>query len=272
MKNIFIKTAFFSFLFFIACEEETSIKTIDKLSVQAYLHAGQSLDSVKFEKVIPLDSLESLAPPNDLSPVVKTGAGESFPLVLTDTDGTYGNGELVIEDGQNYSLEVGYNGELVVAETFIPAPPENLVLSDTIVKRDKIRDFTDLFDQGIPDPVEIAWEGEEGAFYFVNVENIENNPEIINELFEGGDIPQSQNILTEPSVASSYAINAFQDITHYGTHAVTVYRVNPEYVVLYEDNTGGTGSINEITTNVTNGFGIFTGLNSRTIHFEVRKQ
>ncbi|MEO1263292.1 MAG: DUF4249 family protein [Bacteroidota bacterium] len=271
MKNILLIATLFSCLIFMACEEESSIGTVNILSVQAYLHAGEMLDSVKFDKVIPLDSLAAIASPNDLTPIVKTNNGESFPLGFTGVDGIYGNPDLVVEMGQSYTLEVEFNGEFVQAETFIPAAPEDLLLSDTIVRRSKIRDFTDLINQGTPDPIEITWTGEDGGFYFVDVENIENNPEVINELFEDGNAPQLQNILTEPSTLTSYAINAFQDITHYGLHQVTVYRVNPEYVVLYESNTGGTGSINEITTNVTNGFGIFTGLNSRSTFFEVKK-
>ena len=70
---------------------------------------------------------------------------------------------------------------------------------------------------------------------------------------------------------SNYDINTFRDITHYGTYEVIVFRVNAEYVALYEDNSDGAGSLNEIITNVKNGFGIFTGLNSKKVYFEVKK-
>ena len=258
-------------LVFSACDEDNTLETIDEIAVEAYLHAGQPVDTVKFRRVIPLDAGSTDAVPENLSPIIKTEDGTSYPLAFTGTEGVYANTELIIVEGLSYSFEVEYAGNIISAETFIPAAPESVILSDSVVYRDKITDFTDLFDQGVPDPMEVNWEGEEGAFYFVNVKNMEDDPEVINEVFEDGERPGLPEFQTEPSPTTTYAINAFQDITHYGRYEVRVYRVNPEYVVLYEDNASGAGSINQISTNVQNGFGIFTGINSQATYFEVRK-
>ena len=225
-----------------------------------------------FGKVIPLDSLEADAAPDDLSPIVISEDGEVYPLFYLGENGKYGNSDLIIEADKVYKLEVLYNGKTVSAETYIPLQPQSLWLSDTLIEKEKITSFVDLQNQTVNDPIELNWESESGAFYFVNVKNIEEDPEPVNELFSGGAGNfQRPDFLTEPSTNNFYTIDAFRDLTHYGTYQVTVFRVNPEYVALYEDNTSGSGSLNEIRTNVQNGFGIFTGVNSKIVFFEVKK-
>lgn len=271
MKNLNFILLFFAFIAFSACDEDATLETIDELTVQAILHAGQPLDTMTFGKVIPLDSLEAEVAPDNLSPVVISEDGESFPLFYLGENGKYGNPDLVIETGKVYELEVVYNGKTVSAETYIPLQPQNLWLSDTLIEKNKITSFVDLQNQTVNDPIELNWEGESGAFYFVNVKNIEDDPEPVADIQFGGGGARP-DILTEPSTNNFYTIDAFRDLTHYGTYQVTVFRVNPEYVALYEDNTSGSGSLNEIRTNVLNGFGIFTGVNSKIVFFEVKKQ
>ncbi|HMQ48037.1 MAG TPA: DUF4249 family protein [Saprospiraceae bacterium] len=255
---------------FWACEEEATPQTIDELTVEAFLYAGQTLDSVKFWKIIPFDATEAPAYPNDLVPVVVDENGQAYPLQLMGEEGVYGNSDLLIEAEKTYTIEVIYHDKTISASTYVPGQPLRLELSDSTIYRKQINDFTDIQDMQIPDPIEITWQAEAGAYYFVQVKNIENDPDAVNALFEeeGIELP---DFLTEPSSNSYYTINVFREITHFGTYEVRVYRVNPEYVALYEDNSSGAGALNEIRTNVQNGYGIFTGVNSTRIYFEVKK-
>lgn len=271
MKNYILPIGCIFCLTFAACEDETTLETIDELTVQAFLHAGQTLDTVTFGKVIPLDSLEAEAAPDDLLPVVKSSDGETFPLHFLGETGKYGNADLLIEVGKTYSLEVSWNGKIVSAETFVPAAPQGVTLTDTIIERKKITSFQDLQNMTVPDPIEVNWQGEAGAWYFVSVKNIEADPEPVADIQFGGSGVRP-DFLTEPSSNVFYVINTFRDITHFGKYEVKIFRVNPEYVALYEDNTSGTGSLNEIRTNVLNGYGIFTGVNSTSVFFEVKKE
>ncbi|MCB0847035.1 MAG: DUF4249 family protein [Bacteroidetes bacterium] len=256
-----------------SCNTETTLETIDELTVNAYLHAGEYMDTVSFGKVIPLDSTDALAAPEGLNPVVIAESGDIFPLTYTGINGLYINEELFIVEGETYTLEVEYNDKTITAEAYIPAKPQGLSLSDTLIYRTKIEGFPGMpGGQDIPDPIELTWQGEEGGFYFVHVKNIENDPEPVNEFFANNDRPAPPNFRTEPSANPFYAIDTFRDITYFGTYEVTVYKVNPEYIALYEDNTSGAGSLNEIRTNVQNGFGIFTGINSEKVYFEVKQQ
>lgn len=272
MKNKLIFLSIFSLFFLSACDEEITLETIDELTIQAFLQAGQTVDTVKIGKVIPLDVLEATDAPDDLQPIIKNEAGEIFPLEFTGETGIYRNADLLIETDQVYSLELSYNNKLITAETYIPFAAQDLTLSENLIERAKIESFEDLQNQEVPDPIEVTWEGEVGAYYFVNVKNIEADPEPINELFTPGQNQQRPDFLSEPSTNNFYTINSFIDLTHFGKYEVIVFTVNPEYVALYEDNTDGTGSLNEIRTNVQNGYGIFTGINQVTLTFEVKKQ
>lgn len=272
MKNTKSILVAFGLFIFASCQEETILPTIDELTVQAFLHAEQPLDTIYFGKVIPLDSLEAEAAPDGLLPLIKTEDGQSFPLYFLGEAGKYGNPDIFVETNKTYSLELEYNGQLITAETWVPTAPQDPILSDTIIERAKISSFEDLQNQTIPEPIQVDWTAEAGAWYFVQVRNIEQNPEPVNELFstEGGGF-QGPDFLSEPSTNPFYLIDVFRDVSHYGQYEVIIHRVNPEYVALYEDNTSSSGSLNEIRTNVQNGFGIFTGVSSTSVFFEVKK-
>lgn len=252
-----------------ACTETETLETIDEISIQAYLFAGQPLTGIKIGRVIPLDSTQAEAAPTDLEPVVRDEAGNRYVLTYQADDTTYAHEALVIESGQRYWLELAYQDKLITAETFVPAATDSIEISDTSIGRVQVNDFADLQNQTRPDPVEVSWTEVGDAYYFVSVSNTESDPTPIVTLFDEGEGPRRFVDQTEPSTETFYVLNAFQDITHYGNHKVEVFTVNPEYVALYEDNSSGAGSINEIRTNIVNGFGIFTGVNSQVVGFKV---
>lgn len=262
----------FPWLFLVSCENEITLETIDGLTMQAYLHAGQTIDTVEFYPLIALNASAKTENLSDLLPLIYTQSGQVIELsYISGSEGGYTAPETVVEVGETYTIEVDYKGVLVRAETQVPPAPLQVSISDTVIYRAQISDFSDLSNMEVPDPIEINWEGEEGAFYFAHVQNIEENPEAINLLFEEGNAPPRPDFQTEPSTETYYAIDTFREITHYGWYEVIIYRVNPEYVTLYDDNSSGVGNLNEIRTNVVNGFGIFTGLNSVKIYFQVVK-
>ncbi|MEM6722529.1 MAG: DUF4249 family protein [Bacteroidota bacterium] len=264
----------FFFMFLIglsACSEEATIETVDDLTVEAYLKAGEPVSLVRFGRLIPLDSTQFLGPPTDLEPKIIVD-GETFPLFPTEVDGIFQNLDLIIETGKTYRLEVEYNGELTTAETFILTAPENLTLSQTSIEVQQINDIGDVLELDPPDPVEVDWDGPDGAYYFVTVDNLETNPERVNTLVEDNEGGGFLAVQTEPSTESVYDINTFQDITFFGTYRVEVFRVNAEYLAVYDDNSSGSNSLNQITTNVVNGFGLFTGVNSSVVFLEVIKE
>lgn len=271
MKYTSLSLVICSLFLFWGCEEETQVGNINELSVQAYLFAGDPVDTVKFSRLVPLDSTQNIDIPTDLQATIEVDS-QRFGLTQTGIPGVFQNLDLTIVSGKTYKLEVPYQGEIVSAETFIPTAAADLSLSRTVIELKEINDFTDVFDQEPPEPIEVTWTGSSGSYYYVTVESIESDPDPVNTIFEDGEAPARPNFQTAPSTATFYDINTFQDITYFGTYEVTVYSVNPEYVAVYDDNSTGGGNLNEITTNVKNGFGLFTGVNRSSVQFEVKRQ
>lgn len=252
-------------------EESTTLEIIDDLVIQGYLQAGKPVDDFKVTKIISLAAENSVQEPvNDA--VVRIDSEELvYELVLSDSAGVYQNLDLIPEAGKIYRLEVQYQDKVINAETFVPDQPQEVKISEEEIFLNKIEDFTDLNFDDVPDPLEVSWQDEGSNYYFVSVANIDEDPEIVNELF-GGNTEGRPELVNEPEVTTTFFINTFQFITHFGNYEVKVFRVNPEYVTLYESVGTGQGALNEVTTNVKGGFGIFTGINSTVIPFVVKKK
>ena len=150
-------------------------------------------------------------------------------------------------------------------------------ISKASVRLEKITDINDLINSGFggnQDAIEVVWDNSEGDYYYVVIENIEDNPEFVNDLlaeFQANGNARRFFQITEPEISDFYAINALRDLTQFGTYRIIVYRVNPEYAALYE--TAGTSSISIASppSNIENGLGIFTGVSSDTVYLEVIK-
>lgn len=259
-----------SLLLFTACDDEANVVAdIDEIVVEAFLFGGQPADSIKISRVIPFNAEAELAGLSNLEPVITDGDGNSYPLFFQGNEHYYHNPDLIFEEEQTYDFSLMYNGKEVSAQTFVPTPPTGLTLSATSIGRTRIIDFTDLQNQTMPDPFEATWTGDDGSFYFVEVTNIETDPDIINELLASFDRPPLPQIQTEPSIDQTYRLDIRREINYFGRHEIIVYRVNPEYVLLYQDPGDGLGGLTENRTNIANGFGVFTGITSVRDTFNV---
>jgi hypothetical protein len=79
------------------------------------------------------------------------------------------------------------------------------------------------------------------------------------------------SFLSSPFDDTMYVIT-FAQIKELGRHRVTLYRVNQEYVDLYDYRTQDSRNLNEPKTNVVNGLGIFTAVNCDSIFFYAKAQ
>jgi hypothetical protein len=260
---VLLSSLLMSLLFLNACDdEEVIVADIDEIVVEAFLFGGQPADSIKISRVIPFNAEAELPGLSNLEPVITDGDGNAYPLFFQGDEHYYHNPDLVFEEEQTYAFSLMYNGKEVSAQTFVPTPPTGLTLSATSIGLTRIVDFTDLQNQTMPDPFEATWTGDDGAFYFVEVTNIETAPDIINELFAASDRPPLPQIQTAPAIDQTYRLDVRREINYFGRHEIIIYRVNPEYVLLYQDPGDGLGGLTENRTNIANGFGIFTGITS----------
>lgn len=239
--------------------------------VEGYLYAGQALDSLRISPSFPYQQTDDeVLVLSDLT--VELASDNEVFLLDHISKGLYQNLNFIPQSGQSYELLFEYGGEQVTATTYMPEK-RSVSISETRVQLAKISGFPPTGGTNL-DPVEITWDNAENDYFYVVVENLEENPEFVNDFlaeFEanGQALPFSR--ITEPAITDFHLLHARRDLTQYGTFRIIVFRVNPEYAALYES--AGTSSINisQPPSNIENGLGIFTGVSSDTVFLEVEK-
>lgn len=262
---LFIATVLLS-----SCDDNT-IEILDTKSVvvQSYLYANNPVDSFRVTQSIGYsETSNNIVTFDDLSISINDGVDNY--LLQSIGDGYYQNLDLIVEGGQDYSMTFETDGTTISSITYIPEKKEATV-SPTQISVDKV--YAGVFSPPTQtDPITVSWDNTEGEYYYVIVENIEDDPEYINENFANIDTDTERpQIITEPQIISDHNIDTRRDIQFFGTYRIIVYRVNPEYAALYTTSESTSSSLVEPPSNIENGLGIMTGISSDTIYFEVNE-
>ena len=253
---------------FSSCNDDVLETTIiEKVAIQGYLHTDQPLENIKLTKVLtPAD--ESIQPINDAIITIAVD-GQTFGLTSVGA-GLYHEPNLVVETGKMYQISFDYFGKRISSSTIVPTKPENINISDSLIYLEQITDFSGIGGTQ-PDPIQVTWNNPNGYYFYVVMDNMETTLEYVNLLFA----PQSSepyHFASTPEVVDIFSINPRRNLQQYGTYRIIIYQVNPEYAALFNDAGNTSLTINEPPTNVENGVGIFTGVNSDTLYLEVKKQ
>lgn len=259
-----------------ACEEEETVFEESKTAVVAgYLFAEKPVDSIVISQsfsynqsdstILLLDNLE-----------VRLSDFEDTYFLESIGNGVYRNPDIIVEADKSYRLEFVWEDEVIGAETYIPLKKEGQLSIESIsLEKIEAGSIGGPPTGSVTDPIEISWDNSEGDYYYILIENMEDNPEYVNDniaQFEdenGGR--QRFTFISEPTITDIYQINARRELTQFGTHRIIIFRVNPEYAALYESSSNSTQSLEQPPTNVENGLGIFTGVNSDTLYLEVEE-
>lgn len=118
----------------------------------------------------------------------------------------------------------------------------------------------------MPDPVTLTWDNDDGSYYIVVIENIE---ETLDPIRDFGDSTRTGNIFKKPPTTASGIQLRPQEFQYFGRHRLILYHVLPDYASLYSENSSSSQNLTNPSTSITNGYGIFTGLNSDTLSFTV---
>ena len=265
-----------------ACTQEQGNISLDAQTavVQAYLYAGQPVDSVSITQSFSYARENTdLITLEDLEVEISDGT-QTYPLFHKNA-GIYENMDFIPQSGKSYNLSFVHNGETIRSETFVPEKKE-VTISETSIGLEKIEATTGFpgggggggFGGSDDDAIEVIWDNTVGDYYYVVVENIEANPEFVNDRlaqFQANGNARRFFRITEPEISDFHAVNARRDLTQYGTYQIIVYRVNPEYAALYETSGSSSVTISQPPNNIENGLGIFTGISSDTVYLEVVK-
>ena len=245
--------------------------------VEAYLIPNQPI-AIKVKKEILYTessvNRETLVP--NLS-IKVTGDGQTYLLkAYSGSDSLYrSDANVKLKVGVTYSLSFDYNGKNVSASTIIPTKPVGLKSDiNSIVRTRQV--ITSGFGRDVDGNINVnlTWTNTKGEYHFVVAENVESKLDLVVTLPASSTAAFNNfnNRFRSQPVQGTETRLRSQQFQYFGRYNVVLLKVNPDYAALY--NAEGTTSQNISTppTTITNGLGIFTGINADTLRFQVKER
>ncbi|MDR3219761.1 MAG: DUF4249 domain-containing protein [Dysgonamonadaceae bacterium] len=224
--------------------------------VEAYLQEGSNQLNVK------VYSMEVyLKDEYDLSDPISGLKLKINDRELTETaSGTYSLflGSDTIRGLQNYDLQFDYQGKTVSASTSVPQAVTHLSIEPTSITRTSSYYFWDTADTT---EIKLTWDDPDHSYYQVYIES----PATSDMPSMGGGM-QFRRRMMQPFQGSSYATTS-REFMSVGAYSIYVYRVNKEYVDLYERMSSS--DLSNPASAVQNAFGIFTAMSVAGVRFYV---
>jgi len=255
-----------------ACTEKDDSEFTDIPIIEAYLCPGKCL-TLSVNRQIPFSSDVEYSS-DDLSSLEITISNNNTNYILIPLgNGLYVDTTLVIAEGERYDLSFYYNSMHVSAYTEIPVKPLNFEQSETIISVMRM-DSTSTPTAGggiweMPESLTLTWDNNDASYYIVVIENIEETLDPVRD-FGDEDIPGGRFNKT-PTTSAGLRLMP-QEFQYFGNHRIILYHVLPDYASLYDETTTSSQNLTNPSTNITNGYGIFTGLNSDTLYLFIDEQ
>ncbi len=255
-------------LFLLAvCSENTfDPTTVNEVVVDGCLIAGIPVDSVRCTLLIPYggDVQEGVSV-NDAAVTISDGTTE-WPLTASGDSGYYhcSDSSFLPREDSVYTIEIRYDRKTISASTTVPEKPAWLALSAGTLFIDTTLSMREMMmDSGSLSKIDLSFDNPNSVYHFVVVENVDSTPV---DLQTDTSFFNGPRFLSRPFKGTNYIIS-FAQIKQLGRHKVTLYRVNQEYVDLYDYQKQDSRNLNEPKTNVVNGLGIFTAVNCDSVFF-----
>lgn len=264
-------------LVLLSCEEEQFGS--GTFVVEGFLYAGSPITNINIKSTVPFDAASVPGQPIANAQASISIAGQPLSLVFNQATQRYdGPGDYAIQPGAVLTLDLQINGQMANSTTVIPDYPKGLstslpkiVIPEIKLTRDLRDVLAGLFEEA---RLDIRWSNEEEDYHFLVIEPADTSATV--PLFSE-DIPSNVGtffdnfrLVSEPSRASSYTVVGLS-LQNYGRYRAILYRINQEYADLYADQLQDSRNLNEPPTNIANGLGIFTGISSDTVTFEISK-
>jgi hypothetical protein len=264
-----------------ACDK-TLVDTIPggaKPIVEAYLVPNQPI-TIKVKKEIVytenLSNRETLIP--GLS-IKITGDGQTYLLKpYSGLDSLYRSEPNVrLKVGVTYSLSFDYNGKTVSASTIIPTKPVGLKSDITsVVRTRQVITSTGGFGRDVDENVDVnlSWTNTNSDYHFVVAESIEPKLDLVITLPTSSTATFNNfnnRFRTQPVQGTGTRLRT-QQFQYFGRYNVILLKVNPDYAALYSTEGNTSQNISTPPTTITNGLGIFTGVNADTLKFQVKER
>ena len=261
-------------ILFGGCTEESPLISEEELIVVwAFLYAGQPVADIRLTSTVALNVDTSAASPINNALVTLLKGEERYVCESSPGDSGYyhyGGTDLIIETGDEFTIEIEHGDQFVTAKTSVPDKPISVAISSSVME---VPDFSDFgrgafreWRESENNDIVVTWDNEDESWYYVTLINIDEdpNPEPVNTFLR----ENLRSFIFPPLNDDTYRIR-LPLITHLGLHRITVYKVNQEYVDLYESREQDSRDLNEPLTNIEGGLGVFAAFNSESVVLDV---
>lgn len=252
----------------VSCEKKNSPFT-DIPVIESYLRPGET-PVVKISRQIPFSSDVDYATDdiNNLEVLLISG-GVSHTLTPSG-DGIYSDSLIKVNEA-DYRLSFLYNSKNVIATTSVPNKPVDFTISDNkiSVMRMTSGSMGQMGSFQMPEPVYLTWTNDDDSYYLVVIECMEEDPDPVRELSDS--IPDRGFMFRKRPTNSQGIEIRPQEFQYFGKHRVILFHVLPDYASLYDETESSSQNLTNPSTSITNGYGIFTGMNSDTLLIQVNE-
>jgi len=243
-----------------ACQKlNLQVADTDVAVIECYISPDNPVSLKIFQQLIFESEDTTVNYLNDLT--VRIKYNDQWYNLSNDSDGIYISNEIPLIVSGEYELEIVYNEKTITAITTIPSKPEGFTASDDTIKVVDYDESPPEPGADEPDPITLSWDNDNSDYYLLVVENIEDDPVLINDTT---DRP-AMIFRSEPTQDYTQDINS-RSFMYYGLHRIILYKLNAEYAELYEQLGTSSLDITAPPSNIENGLGIFTGVNSDTLY------
>jgi hypothetical protein len=251
-----------------ACTKRDNSEFTDTPVIESYLRPGDFIN-IQVSRQIPFSATVTYSSDKIDNLAIKVKNGDKTSILIPLGNGNYIDSSLVVREGETYELSFTFNSKNVRAYTRIPEKPLNFTQSDFSISVTRM-DSTSVPQAGgpgsMPEPVTLKWDNDDESYYIVVIENMETTLDPIRDF---GDGTPPGNIFKKPPTSSSGLQLRPQEFQYFGRHRLILYHVLPDYASLYSEKATSSQNLTNPSTSITNGYGIFTGLNSDTLYLDV---
>lgn len=268
MKNLYI--ILFALLLFTSCQPTLTAEFIDSPVVESYIYANRT-PLVQVRRLIPLRSDIHFSEDNlDSLTITLQDVTDNSSVVMQNTGDGYYTHPTSIKSEHTYRISFTYNQMPISAETTVPKAPVDMKLSSSTLE-------VPVFGQGpasltkiseLMNSLEVYWKNPEKDYYLVVTQCIEPNPTYIRDTTYSST--PSTMFRMDPTQDTICRLTD-RSFTYLGRHRVILFHLRPEYLLLLKTVSNNSQSLEEIRANITNGFGIFSGMDSDTLQVNVVK-
>lgn len=257
-----------------SCQSNPVVPEATQIVLQAYLYASEPINAITVMLSRPLtssDTSNTLLANANVS-LIKNGTQFQLTPSRQNAGNYYYSGtDLQVQSGDQFEIEVTYNGTTATAVTVVPGKPVGLTIdtSTVVFTKDSVATrFGSSFARlTASDSVIISWNNSSQLPYYVVVESVDSTRQPLSS-DSLGNFNFTRRFVAEPTTNNYYRVPQ-SDINYTGKYKITLYRVNQEYVNIYASRQQDSRSLNEPLTNVKNGLGIFTAFASDSTFFNV---